>query len=173
MPEISIRVAGDSDVVRARAVLAAAYSQYETAFPPENWGPYLKDILDLEARAPASELLVAEREGRVVGCVSYYPPGAEMSYPSESFSAQWPEGWAAFRLLAVDPAERGRGVGRRLTEACIDRSREQHASAVGLHTTKEMGVARALYERMGFERAPRYDFLPAPSILVEAYRLML
>jgi hypothetical protein len=36
-----------------------------------------------------------------------------------------------------------------------------------------MSIARAMYERMGFERAPQYDFRPGPTVLVEAYRLPL
>jgi GNAT superfamily N-acetyltransferase len=173
MSQIQVRLAADDDVEPARTVLGAAYSQYESYFPSENWTPYLADILDLEGRADASELIVAELDGRVVGCVSYFPPGAKTSYPSDSLSEHWPVNWSAVRLLAVDPSSRRAGVGRRLTEACIERAREQRAPALGLHTTAPMSVARAMYERMGFERAPRYDFRPGPSILVEAYRLDL
>jgi predicted N-acetyltransferase YhbS len=173
MSEISIRLAQDADIEQARAVLKAAYVEYEASFPAENWAPYLKDILDLEGRSDASELLVAESNGRIVGCVSYFPPGAKTSYPTDSFSEHWPADWSAFRLLAVDPAARGGGVGRELTVACIERARQQKAPAVGLHTTAPMSVARAMYERMGFERAPRYDFRPGPTVLVEAYRLLL
>jgi GNAT superfamily N-acetyltransferase len=168
-----IRVADDSDIEPARVVLKAAYAEYESAFPAANWAPYLADILDLEGRADASILVVAELDGRVVGCVSYFPSGAKAAYPSDAVSAHWPPEWSAFRLLAVDPSARGAGVGRRLTIACIERAREQSAPAVGLHTTAPMGVARAMYERMGFERAPRYDFRPGPTVLVEAYRLLL
>lgn len=173
MPDIAIRRAETGDVEAARDVLRAAYAQYQKAFPPENWLPYLADILDLEGRAHASDLLVAEREAAVVACVSYYRPGAEMSYPSESFSEQWPSGWAAIRLLAVAPGARGSGFGRMLTEACIERARNDGARGIGLHTTTQMSVARAMYERMGFSRAPQYDFQPSPSILVEAYQLVL
>ena len=173
MLEITIRPARDAEVEQARQVLRAAYGQYEDSFPPENWLPYLADILDLEGRAKASDLLVAERAGQVVACVSYYPPGAQMSYPSDSFSEQWPADWAAIRLLAVAPRARGSGVGRRLTQACIDRARDDGAEAVGLHTTQAMAVAGAMYERMGFSRAPRYDFHPSPSISVEPYQLLL
>ncbi|MDQ3956778.1 MAG: GNAT family N-acetyltransferase [Actinomycetota bacterium] len=154
-------------------MLAAAYAEYERSFPAENWRPYIADILDIEGRSSASELLVADRGGAIAGCVSYYPPGAEMSYPSDTFSVHWPPAWAGFRLLAVHPDVRGSGVGRVLTEACIERARAQGAPAVGLHTTEQMKVARAMYERMGFERAPEYDFRPAPAILVEAYELRL
>jgi GNAT superfamily N-acetyltransferase len=174
MSKLSVRLATtDADLERARAVLAEAYAEYESFFPAENWTPYLADILDLEGRSEASELIVAEADDAIVACVSYFPPGAKMSYPSDSFSEHWPHEWAAFRLLAVDPAARGAGVGRLLTQGCIDRARGHKAPALGLHTTAPMGVARAMYERMGFERVPRFDFRPGPEVLVEAYRLLL
>ena len=173
MSQISVRVAHSEDVEPARAILGKAYAEYEAFFPAENWRPYLADILDLEGRAEASELMVAEADGTIVACVSYFPPGAKMSYPSDSFSEHWPEEWAAFRLLAVDPAARGKGAGRVLTEACIERARTEGAPSLGLHTTAPMSIARSMYERMGFERAPRFDFRPGPEVLVEAYRLEL
>ena len=173
MSDVEVRIARDEDVEPARAILASGYAEYKDSFRPENWERYRADIIDLEGRAEASELLVATRDDTVVGCVSYFPPGAKASYPSDSFSEHWPADWAAFRLLSVDPNVRGAGVGRRLTEACIERAREQGAPTLGLHTTQPMGIARAMYERMGFVRAPRFDFRPAPETLVEAYRLDL
>jgi GNAT superfamily N-acetyltransferase len=170
---LKIRVATETDIEHALVVLKAAYAEYETWFPPENWAPYLADILDLEGRATESELIVGEVDDRIVGCVSYFPPGSKATYPTDSVSEPWPSEWGAFRLLAVDPSRRGSGAGRALTEACIDRARDQGAPALGLHTTAPMTVARAMYERMGFERAPRHDFRPGPTVLVEAYRLLL
>lgn len=173
MTAISSRDATAEDVEAARSVLASAYSEYESAFPAANWTSYLADILDLEGRAVESQLLVAELDGRVVGCVSYFPPGAKAAYPSDAFSEHWPSDWAAFRLLAVHPSARGAGVGSHLTQVCIEKARAAGAPALGLHTTAPMKVARAMYERMGFERSPRYDFQPGPNLLVEAYRLLL
>lgn len=173
MTSARIRLGEESDIEPARAVLAAAYAEYEKAFPAESWAPYIKDILDLEGRAAESDLIVAEGGDSILGCVSYFPPGSKASYPADSFSEHWPDDWAAFRLLAVDPSARRRGVGRLLTEACVDRARDQGAPTLGLHTTEPMAVARAMYERMGFERIPRYDFRPSPTIVVEAYRLSL
>ena len=168
-----VREATDADIEPARSALRSAYAEYEKSFPPENWAPYLTDILNLEGRASESELLVAESDGSVVGCVSYFPPGSKASYPSDSFSERWPDNWGAFRLLAVDPSARGHGVGRRLTDECIERARGKGAPFLGLHTTAPMAIARSMYERMGFERVVQYDFRPGPTVLVEAYRLLL
>jgi GNAT superfamily N-acetyltransferase len=173
MSDLDISLAQADSFEAARAILEVAYMEYATAFPPENWAPYLEDILDLEGRSAESELLVAERDGEVLGCVSYFPPGSKAEYPTDATSEHWPEDWGAFRLLAVHPEARGAGVGRTLTDACIERARAAGAPALGLHTTAPMAVARAMYERMGFERAPRYDFRPGPTVLVEAYRLTL
>ena len=173
MPNISIRLATSADVRRAREILREAYAQYESEIPADNWVRYQADILDLEGRAEASELLVAETFKEVVACVSYYPPGAKVDYPSPTFSERWPAEWAAFRLLAVHPTARHLGVGRRLTEACIARAADAGAPVVALHTTAPMKVAREMYERMGFERVPQYDFQPGPEIHVAAYRLLL
>lgn len=169
----AVREARDDETERVRELLAAAYGQYEAAFPRENWLRYLDDILNVESRRNVSTTLVAEIDELIVGCVSYYPPGAQTSYPSESYSEHWPADWSAIRLLAVGPPARGKGVGRVLTEACIERSKTDGAVAIGLHTTQEMAVARAMYERMGFVRAPDYDFQPGPQICVEAYQLSL
>jgi ribosomal protein S18 acetylase RimI-like enzyme len=54
-------------------------------------------------------------------------------------------------MLVVDPRARGKGIGRSLTEACIERARRDGASAISLHTSPAMEAALALYLKMGFE----------------------
>ena len=56
---------------------------------------------------------------------------------------------------------------------CLLRARADGATTMGLHTTKLMDVARAMYLRLGFRRAPKYDFHPVPDFTVEAYELKL
>jgi ribosomal protein S18 acetylase RimI-like enzyme len=53
-------------------------------------------------------------------------------------------------MLVVAPQARGQGLGRSLTQACIDRARRDDAAAIALHTSPAMAVALALYLRMGF-----------------------
>lgn len=72
----------------------------------------------------------------------------------------WPSGWAGLRALGVDPAMRGLGIGRRLMGECLDRARALGAPVLCLHTAAFMTAAVTIYERMGFERAPEYDFDP-------------
>ncbi|PWU20280.1 MAG: GNAT family N-acetyltransferase [Candidatus Rokuibacteriota bacterium] len=147
--------------------MVAAYAEY---FPRDPEGPalaYREEIRDVWSRLADSTLIVAEEQGRIAGAVTYYADARRES------PVGWPPNWAAFRLLAVHPDARGRGIGRLLTAECIRRARDAGRDAVSLHTTELMAVARALYERMGFVRVPEFDFRPIPPLLVMAYRLDL
>ena len=116
-------------------------------------------------------LLVAEHDRRVVGTVTFYEDAA-----AEGLG--WPPGWAGLRALGVDPAARGLGAGRALMDACLDRTEAARAPVLCLHTAAFMTAAAAIYEAMGFRRAPAFDFdVPAGGggrpVGVLAYRLDL
>ena len=55
-------------------------------------------------------------------------------------------------MLAVSPLSRGVGIGKRLTQECIDRANRDGAEAIGLTTSEMMKVAQPMYERMGFKK---------------------
>jgi ribosomal protein S18 acetylase RimI-like enzyme len=164
-----LRDAVPADLPAASALLREAYAEYVMDVPPERRqaaSAYLADVADVWSRVDASELVVAEVDGRLAGAVTFYPPGSPEG-------EGWPQDWAAIRMLGVSPAQRGRGIGRMLTEECLRRARARGAPVLGLHTTESMAVAKAMYERMGFVRVPGYDFHPSPSVDVIAYRLDL
>ncbi len=53
-------------------------------------------------------------------------------------------------MLVVDPACRGNGIGRALTDECLARARRDGAKVMALHTSPIMTVALPMYLRMGF-----------------------
>jgi GNAT superfamily N-acetyltransferase len=168
---ITVREARPADRAAIEAIPLAAYEQYAAVVPAPLWETYRQNIVATLADAKPAAQIVAEEEGVLVGSVLLYPAGEDMGAPGRGTAMMltWPE----VRLLAVAPAARGRGVGRRLMKECIRRARAAGAMALTLHTTDMMRVAMQLYERMGFERASDLDFSPAPGITVKGYRLAL
>jgi GNAT superfamily N-acetyltransferase len=166
---VHVRGARVADRDAIEAVTLTAYQEY-AAQMPEHWELYRDNIVGTLARMAPADEVVAEREGRLVGSVLLHPAGSVLTGPrGESILLALPE----VRLLAVAPEARGLGVGRALMDECIRRARAAGAPALTLHTTDMMRVAMALYQRMGFERAPALDLRPVPGILVKGYRLEL
>jgi GNAT superfamily N-acetyltransferase len=151
------------EVAAAGRVTVAANAEFAPDDPQgpfaASWAGYLVEMADAAARAAEGTLLVAVEDGRVVGTVTLYlGPG----------SMQWRPGDAMFRLLAVDPAARGRGIGRALFQACLERARAAGKRRMALHTTEWMATARAMYERAGFRREPEGD-VRLPGVTIIAY----
>lgn len=65
---------------------------------------------------------------------------------------------ASFRMLGVDVAAQGRGVGAALVEACVAAAREGGRRAMFIHSGDWMRAAHRLYGRLGFQRAPARDW---------------
>lgn len=166
-----IREARDHELDEVSSLMVDAYREYAHALPEGSWEAYRADIAAVRERLDRSQLLVALDGAPIAGAVTFYPPGG---------FAVWPPAWASFRLLAVPPACRRRGVARALADETIERARGLGAEALGIHTTPAMAAGVALYRALGFVRDERFDFEPpgitAPDgskLRVSAYRLEL
>ena len=105
---------------------------------------------DTAGRAASGAVLVARRDGRLVGSASVLraaTPYSRVAVPGE----------AEIRLLAVEPGEQGSGLGEALTRASLEAALEWGADALALDTGALNLRAQALYERLGFERVPERD----------------
>jgi ribosomal protein S18 acetylase RimI-like enzyme len=132
-------------------------------------GDYGEVLRDVASRVTACEVLVAVADGgggRPLGGITYVPgpsPWAELATEDE----------AELRMLVVDPAAQGRGVGAALVTACVERARAAGKAGVCLFTTPSMVAAHRLYDRLGFRRAPERDRRLAHGLLLECYLLEL
>lgn len=170
---VAVRDARPSDHPGITGVIEAAYREYAQMLPPAIFDGYLEDLLDLDARARVGRHIVAEHAGRIVGAVTYYGD-------AHAEGLGWPSGWAGLRALGVDPAARGLGIGKALMLTCVERARAAGAPVLCLHTAEFMTAAVAMYEAMGFRRAPAFDFEAADQggpdvepVRIIAYRLDL
>lgn len=163
---MEIREARRDEFDAAGRVTQAAWREFARPDDPV-WDDYFALLGDASARAARALVLVAVEDGAVVGTAT-----VELEQTIEDNGFLQP-GQASFRMLAVDPAWRGRGIGRRLVEACIERARAAGKTVATLHTADEMAAATALYRSLGFARDPGADTTVAPDVTLNAYRLPL
>jgi predicted N-acetyltransferase YhbS len=168
MIAVIVRDARADDRDAVRDLTLRAYEDYADIMSATSYATLQQALDDALASESPSHRLVAELEGQLLGSVMLYPP-AVAAYGALATPAPWPE----LRLLAVAPEARGLGIGELLVHECIRRLRATGAVELGLHTATSMHGAMRLYERIGFVRAPEYDFQPEGTDLVQAYRLRL
>jgi ribosomal protein S18 acetylase RimI-like enzyme len=124
---------------------------------------YRPALADVAGRASRSELLVVrDTDGRVVGSVALVL-GGDFAEVAES------DDEAGFRMLVVDPAAQGQGIGELLVSACLDGARSAGKRRMVISTDPRMTSAHRLYERLGFTRLPERDWSPMPGIDLLVY----
>ncbi|MDX3576512.1 MULTISPECIES: GNAT family N-acetyltransferase [unclassified Streptomyces] len=139
MGDLEIRAAVAEDVPAIVCMLAddPLGAQRES---PEDLGPYLAALERLTAD-PNQRLVVAVREGRVVGTLQLtIVPGLSRRGATRSII----EG------VRVHADERGSGLGTRFIEWAIEESRKENCQLVQLTSDVTRTDAHRFYERLGF-----------------------
>ncbi|MFD5743786.1 GNAT family N-acetyltransferase [Streptomyces massasporeus] len=139
MGDLEIRAAVADDVPAIVAMLAddPLGAQRES---PDDLAPYLSALERLSAD-PNQRLVVAVREGRVVGTLQLtIVPGLSRRGATRSIV----EG------VRIHADERGSGLGTELIEWAIEESRGQGCQLVQLTSDKTRADAHRFYERLGF-----------------------
>lgn len=161
-PDVIVRAARPPEYAAIGQLLVAAYGP--SGMPPDEG--YWDSLRDTAARTRDAEVWVAEVDGRLAGTVTWAGNGSGQ----REIAA---EGEAEFRMLAVDPARQGRGIGRALVEAVVERARADGYTALVMSSSTWMTTAHRMYEQVGFVRLPDRDWTPAPGIDLIAYGLTL
>ncbi len=157
---LTIRDARPDELVEVGRVVSEAYVA-DGALSYDD--PYYRTLERAPLEASGSQFLIAELDGRLVGSVTWCPPGSsqrEIALPDEG----------EFRQLAVLPDSRGFGIARQLVEACLGRAKDIGLSAVVISSAPWMTTAHALYEDLGFVALPERDWSPRPEVELTTFR---
>jgi DNA-binding MarR family transcriptional regulator/GNAT superfamily N-acetyltransferase len=135
-PDVTLRTHRPGDmgwIVQQHGALYAREFGWDISFEglcAEIVAQFLKDF------DPARERCwIAEIDGQQVGSV---------------FLVKQSEETAKIRLLLIDPAGRGLGIGKRLVDECIAFARECRYRKITLWTQSMLLAARGIYQRAGF-----------------------
>ena len=166
-PRLEIRLIHPDEIDAVSQFTVDAYaSAYELS--PR----YREELAQVADRVETQQVWVAHdpETGELLGTVTTPLPGEHLS----DFAAP---GDMDFRMLAVAPAARGRGIGPQLVEHCKNLAAARGANRLVLHTGGDMGLAMALYERMGFTRLTEvertFPFPPGVCYDVRVYGMEL
>jgi ribosomal protein S18 acetylase RimI-like enzyme len=143
-PSVSIRRARRDDVsaivgMLADDALGRARERIEDPLP----APYF-DAFDRLDRDPNIQLVVAEEEGAVVGCLQLcILPGLSSQGASR----------ALIEDVRVGSQRRSRGIGEQLVQWAVAEARTRSCKVVELLTHHTRTDAQRFYERLGFQRS--------------------
>ncbi|MDP3594981.1 bifunctional helix-turn-helix transcriptional regulator/GNAT family N-acetyltransferase [Phenylobacterium sp.] len=103
---------------------------------------------------------IAERDGEILGSIFLVRGEAA--------------GQAKLRLLLIEPAARGLGLGKRLVAECVAFARSAGYNEIILWTQSMLIAARAIFADAGFELVESHpDDSLAPGLISETWRLAL
>lgn len=117
-------------------------------------GEYRPDVWDRRIayylRRDPDAALVAVLDGQVVGFMLGEVRAGE-------FGLEEPTGW--IEVLGVDPAARGKNIGRRLADAMLDHFRSVDVVAVRTLVDEKAGDIAGFFTSLGFEPATLRPFV--------------
>jgi ribosomal protein S18 acetylase RimI-like enzyme len=156
--EIREATADEYDV--AGSITAAAYRGFVRD------DAYLERIADVGGRATRTVILVAVEGAEILGSLTL-ELDRRVNPDDEPLEAHRTH----IRMLGVAPNAQGRGVGTALMAEAERRAGRAGKTEMTLHTTEQMGAARAMYDALGYERTSD-EILPDGFVLL-GYRKVL
>ena len=162
---VTFRRAVPADFAEVRRITRDAYLR-AGHFAADH--PYMSVLEDVEHRAEHAEVWVAEAAEKVVAAVT-------LTFVAQPYSEIAQDGELEFRMLAMDPAHQGAGVGGAVVSAILEHARRLPGiEAISITSATFMERAHGLYRSMGFRRAPERDwYVPGEDVLLWVFRFEL
>ena len=134
-----LRAATAADAAAIAATIAASFEQYRGKLEPES-GAFRETAEGITAElARESGAILAERNGRILGCVMVKLIDDDLY----------------FGRLSVVPEVRGEGIARRLVEAVEDEARRRELAGVRLGVRIVLVENQQLFSSMGYVETSR------------------
>lgn len=134
------------DIVNLKKLAIKSWGQFESILTNDNWlklnSTLTNDHTYIDLIEKSYSFLCLEDSGEIIGMAFLIPNGN----PTNIYEKDW----SYIRFVTVDPDYRGYGIGKKLTEMCIDKAKETNEILVALHTSEFMNAARHIYEKLGF-----------------------
>lgn len=147
LDNFTYRRARMSDLEQLKKLGLLAYGQFQNVLGNENWElmkANLKDDSTYLYLLKIAHAFVCENEDGIIAMAYLIPQGN----PTDVFQSDW----AYIRLVAVHPKYNGKGIGKKITEQCINFAKELGEKTIALHTSEFMNAARYIYENLGFSK---------------------
>lgn len=132
-----------------------SYGQFRSVLTEDHWSKLHSFLLSENLYSELlknSKCFACEFNQEIIGMAFLIPQGN----PTEIFQSDW----SYIRMVGVDPNFSGNGIGKHLTQMCIDFAKSSNEKVVALHTSEFMDAARHIYESLGFKQTmelpPRY-----------------
>lgn len=141
------RLGTTADLKQLQELGLLAFGQFKSTITQENWEKWEagfksdENFLNLLA---ISTCFVCEIDDEIVGMAFFIPSGNPFLY--------FPSEWSYIRYVGVNPDFEGNGIGKKLTQLCINKAKETGEKTIALHTSEFQNAARHIYESLGFIR---------------------
>lgn len=152
--QLKYRIGTLADKEQLRELALIAYGQFKSDLTENNWDK-LHTILKSESSysniLAIAKCFVCETDEKIIG-VAYIVPSGN---PTAIFQTDW----SYIRMVGVNPEFNGNGIGKKLTQMCIDFAKGTNEKTIALHTSEFMNAARHIYESFGFRKIKELDKL--------------
>lgn len=152
--QFNYRKANVSDFKKLQTLGIESYSEFSTVLTHENWekmNSFLESSTNLTTLMNTSTVFVCEKDSQIIGMIYLVSRGN----PTELFQ----EDWSYIRFLGVNTNFRGKGIGSKLTDLCMEYAKKTGENYIALHTSEFMDNARAIYEKRGFNKMKEIQYL--------------
>lgn len=143
--EFKYRTATISDLKQLQQLGLLAYGQYKSVITHENWEKWetgFNNESNFSNLLNIATCFVCEVENEIIGMAFLIPSGNPFLY--------FPAEWSYIRYVGVHPNFEGNGIGKKLTQQCIDLAKTSGEKTIALHTSEFQNAARHVYENLGF-----------------------